>query len=277
MKPFALKFVTTAFLSASLALGAAPLNAGSSADLKLSGSSTVAPLMLEIGARYEDQINDDVRVFVETGGSSKGIADLRKDLADIAMVSRSLKSEESDLTAYTIARDGIAVVVHDSNPVANLSPDQVRDIFTGNITNWSQVGGPNQDIIVISKAEGRATFVVFNGYLGLKGSDIDADVIVGENVQMIKTVSQSEQAIGYVSIGAASVNIEFGSPIKLISLSDAEATVANVSNGSYQPTRPLNLVTKADPGEGIMQLIDYSKTDAVADLIVELTFSPATE
>jgi phosphate transport system substrate-binding protein len=167
--------------------------------------------------------------------------------------------------------------VHEANPVDILAPDQVREIFLGNITNWSEVGGPDEDIIVISKAEGSATFVVFNDYLDLKGSDIDAAVIVGENVQMIKTVSLSDFAIGYVSIGSAEVNIEFGSPIKLISLNEAAPTVANVANGTYAPTRALNLVTKAEYGAPVQALIDYSKSAAVTDLVVDLTFAPVTD
>ncbi len=251
-------------------------DAGSNSDLKLSGSSTVAPLMLEVGKKFEKE-NGSVRVFVESGGSSKGIADLRKGLNDIAMISRDLNPNEQDLAAHVIARDGIAVVVHKNNPVSKLSVEQIRGIFNGTFDNWKQVGGADQKLVVISKAEGRATFVVFNKHLNLKASEIDADLIVGENAQMIKTLSAVKQGIGYVSIGAAQVDIDLGSPMKLISMSDVEPTVENVSNGSYEPTRTLNLITKNKVRPSAKLLISYSRSPAVTDLIGELTFSPAKQ
>lgn len=253
--------------------------AESRTDIKLSGSSTVAPVLLEIANQFEDQGNVDYRVFVESGGSSKGIADLRKGLVDIAMVSRDLKQEEKDinLVAHTIARDGIAVVVHGDNTVPEITLKDIEGIFSGNIRNWSELGGDNEEIVVISKAEGRATFVVFMDFFGFSPSDIDADVIVGENAQMIKTITSMRQGIGYVSIGAAAMNIELGSPLRLISLSDVDATVESVSNNSYQPTRPLNLVTYLDRKTIVNDLIAYSQSDLVSEMITELTFTPATK
>lgn len=260
-----------AMISVSSMVSADPHN-----DVKLSGSSTVAPVLLEIANRYEKE-NSVGRVYVESGGSSKGIADLRKGLSDIAMVSRDLKQEEIDLglVAHTIARDGIAVVVHKDNPISNLTEQNISDIFSNKINNWSELGGDDKDITVISKAEGRATFVVFMDFFNFSPSDIEADVIVGENAQMIKTISSMTQGIGYVSIGAAAMDIEMGSPLKLISLSNVEASVASVANNTYVPTRPLNLVTFSDYDAGVEELIEYSQSDVVSDLITELTFTPA--
>src|SRR5262249_48034346 len=92
----------------------------------LTGSSTVAPLAAEIGKRFE-ALHPGVRVDVQTGGSSRGIADARQGLADIGMVSRALKPEENDLHAFAIARDGVCIIVHRENPVRTLTDQQVID------------------------------------------------------------------------------------------------------------------------------------------------------
>ncbi len=115
-----------------------------SGRLTLTGSSTVAPLVAEIGKRFES-LNPGVRVDVQSGGSARGIADARSGLADIGMVSRGLKSEEEDLKSFAIARDGIGMIVHRDNLVPTLSDEQVIAIYTGRLADWSEVGGAEVD------------------------------------------------------------------------------------------------------------------------------------
>src|SRR5689334_25117983 len=115
--------------AALLVLGSTSARAEEPDKLVLTGSSTIAPLALEIGKRFEQQ-NKGVRVDVQTGGSSRGVSDARSGLAQIGMVSRALKPEENDLTAYTIAQDGVCMILHKSNPVGTLSNDQVKAIYT---------------------------------------------------------------------------------------------------------------------------------------------------
>jgi phosphate transport system substrate-binding protein len=246
-----------------------------SSDLRLTGSSTVAPVMLEIAKLFERQ-GGKPRVFVETGGSSKGIADLRKGLSQIAMVSRPLKDSEADLTAHVIARDGIAALIHAENQVNEISKEDLRAIFTGEITNWSEVGGADRDIVVVSKGEGSATSVVLNNFLEITADQVRGDLVAAENAQMIKTVSLTPDSIGYVSIGAATVNIEFGVPIKLVPLGEVTATLENVADGSYQATRPLNLVIMGEASPDMIDLIAFSKSEAVGDIIRELSYTPVT-
>ena len=245
-------------------------------DLRLSGSSTVAPVMLEIGKSYEDAA-EGTRVFVETGGSGKGIADLRKGLTDIGMISRPLLDDEDDLIAHTIAKDGIAVLVGADNEVASLTPDQVRAIFTGEVDNWSEVGGADRQIVVVSKGEGSATSEVLNEFLGLTPDQIRGDLVAAENAQMIKTVAASPGSVGYVSIGAALVDMELGVPIRLIGLGDVEPTAENVANGSYKATRPLSLVTLKDPEGAAGELIAFSRSPEVASIITGLTYVPTAQ
>lgn len=240
----------------------------SAADSKLvlTGSSTVAPLAAEIARRFE-QRNPGVRIDMQSGGSSRGISDARSGLADIGMVSRALKAEEADLTAYLVARDGIGLIVHRSNPVVALSDDQVRAIYTGAVSNWSAVGGPDRRVTVVNKAEGRSTLELFLHYTGLKSNEIRAQVVIGDNQQGIKTVAGNPGAIGYVSIGSAEFEEAQGTPIRLLPMSGVPATVENVRNGTFPLARPLNLVTRGKPGELAQRFIRFAQSDQVDDLI----------
>ena len=146
--------------------------------LALTGSSTVAPLAAEIGKRFEE-LHPGMRVDVQSGGSSRGVADTRSGLADIGMASRAPNSDESDFKFFTIARDGVGVILHRDNPVRTLTDEQVVAIYTGKITDWSLVGGKAGKITVVNKAEGRSTLELFLHYFKLKNSDVKAQVVIG--------------------------------------------------------------------------------------------------
>ncbi|MTJ08867.1 MULTISPECIES: phosphate ABC transporter substrate-binding protein [unclassified Anabaena] len=244
--------------------------------LVLTGSSTVAPLAAEMGKLFESQ-HPDVRVDVQTGGSSRGIADARTGVANIGMVSRSLKEEERDLQAFEIARDGIGIILHKENPVKSLSNQQVIDIYTGKINNWQQITGKNAPITVVNKAEGRSTLELFLNYFQLKNSDIKASVVIGDNQQGIKTVAGNPQSIGYVSIGTAEFSINNGVPIKLLPLNGVTATTENIQNGTFPLSRPLNLVTKTQP-QGLDQaFIEFAQSPQVHDIVKKQDFVPISK
>ncbi len=241
--------------------------------LVLTGSSTIAPLAAEIGKSFEKQ-NPGVRVDIQSGGSSRGISDARSGLADIGMASRALKSEERDLKSFTIALDGIGLILHRDNLVKSLTDQQVIDIYTGKVTNWREVGGRDTRITVVNKAEGRSTLELFLHHFKLKNSDIKAHVVIGDNQQGIKTVAGNPGAIGYVSIGTAEFDVANGVPIKLLPMNGVAATVENVRNGSFPLSRPLNLVTKYIPMGLTRQLIDFARSKAVNDIVESQYFVP---
>lgn len=239
--------------------------------LVLTGSSTVAPLALEIGKRFEKQ-NPGVRIDVQSGGSSRGMADARSGLAHIGMVSRALKPEENDLVAHTIAMDGIGILLHRSNPVQSLTDEQIKAIYTGRVTHWKEVGGQDARITVVNKAEGRSTLELFLHHFALKNSEIKAHVVIGDNQQGIKTVAGNPAAIGYVSIGAAEYEAGRGTPIKLLPMAGTAATVANVRDGHFPLSRPLNLVTKGEPTGLARRFIEFARSPAVHDLVTAQFF-----
>jgi len=249
------------------------VSAAQAEKLVLTGSSTIAPLALEIGKRFE-RLHPGVRVDVQTGGSSRGISDARSGLADIGMASRALKAEEADLYAHPIALDGVALIVHKSNPIAALTEDQVRAIYTGKVSLWSEVGGAPRKIVVVNKAEGHSTLELFLHYFKLKNPEIRAHVVIGDNQQGIKTVSANPDAIGYVSIGTAEYEATHGTSIRLLPLHGVVASVEEVRSGKFPLSRPLNLVTKTPPTGLVKTFIEFSQSAGVKDLIDAQYFIP---
>lgn len=241
--------------------------------LSLTGSSTVAPLITEIAKRYE-KLHPNVRIDVQTGGTGKGIADTRIGTADIGMGSRPLKPDESDLVPYQIAADGVGLIVHAENPIRELTPEQIIGIYTDQIDNWKEIGGEDQPITVVHKAEGRATLEVFLQHFAIENPAVKADVIVGENQHAIKTVAGSKWAIGYVSIGTAESDIETGIPIRLLPLSGVAASTPNVASGAFPMSRPLNLMTTSSPSPLVESFIAYCQSAEVHDLVKSQYFVP---
>jgi len=239
----------------------------------VTGSSTVAPLMAEIARRFEEQ-HPGVRVDVQTGGSSRGIADARNGVANIGMVSRAGKDSETDLNWFLIARDGVTIIVDKSNPVTALTSDQVRAIYRREIKNWSEVGGNDLPITLVHKAQGRSTLEVFLGFFKLEDREISPDVVVGDNEQGIKTVAGNPGAIGYVSVGTAEYEAGRGTPIKLVSLDGVEASVASVAAGTFPLSRELNLVTSSEPQGIVGELVSFARSKDVNDLVRAQFFVP---
>lgn len=244
--------------------------------LVLTGSSTIAPLAAEMARRFES-LHPGVRVDVQTGGSSRGITDARQGVADIGMVSRALKDTEADLLAFSIARDGIAVIVHASNPVPELTDDQVRALFTGKISRWTAVGGPDIPVTVVNKAEGRSTLELFLTHFGLRNADVRAHVVIGDNEQGVKSVAANPGAIGYVSIGTAEHSAAAGVPIRLLPAGGVAPVAENVRNGSFPLARPLNLVSRGRPEGLAREFIEFARSPAASDLVGRLGFVPLGE
>ncbi len=249
---------------------------GPQGKLTLTGSSTVAPLAGELAKRYES-LHPGVRIDVQTGGSSRGIADVRRGTADIGMASRALKPGEEDLAAHTIALDGIAVIVHRDNPVASLSDEQVVAIYTDQVNNWNEVGGPDAPITVVNKAEGRSTLELFLAHYKLKAEDIRADVVIGDNQQGILTVSGDPNAIGYVSIGTAAYESSNGTPIRMLPMAGVVPSLATVRDGTFPLSRPLNLVTHGEVSQLAEAFITFCQSAGANDLVEAQYFVPIAE
>jgi len=259
------------FLLAILIIWGFTANAGE--KVIITGSSTIAPVISDLAKIYEGK-HSKVRIDVQTGGSSRGILDARKGLAQIGMVSRALKKNENDLKHFTLAKDGLAIIVHKSNPVTELTEDQIKQIYVKKITNWKTVNGEDKKIVVVNKAEGRSTLELFLKFFKLKNSQIKPDIIIGDNEQGIKTVSKNPNAIAYVSIGAAEYNASVGVPLKLLKFKGVDAKVQNVENGTYPLMRELNLVTREVPKGLADKFIKYVLSKEASQTIKDHYFVP---
>lgn len=241
--------------------------------LTLTGSSTLAPLAAEIGKRFE-QAYPKFQIDVQTGGSSKGVSDVRQGLNDIGMISRELKSSEKGLFTYAVARDGVCMIVNNANPINELSADQIRDIYTGKIKSWKELGLKDEVITTVHKSEAHSTLELFLHYFGLKNKDVHPSVIIGDNMQGIHTVEGNPWAIGYVSIGTAETVAKQGGKIKLLPLDGVQASVENLNKDLYPLSRKLYFVTKKQAHGNIKKFLDYATSAQVQDLVVQQSFIP---
>lgn len=241
--------------------------------LVATGSSTIAPLISDVARRYESE-HPNTRIDVQTGGSSRGLADVRRGLADVGMVSRSPREGEDDVGWHPVALDGLAIVVHAANPLESLTEEQVVAIYRGEIESWNDLGSQDAPITVVNKAEGRSTLEVFLAHFGLENQEIQADVVIGDNQQAIKTVVGNPDAIAYVSIGTAEYEATNGSPLRLLTLGGVVPSTEAVREGTYPLARTLHVVTAGEPEGAIEDFLDYLRSAAVVDLVESHFFVP---
>ena len=244
--------------------------------LVVTGSSTVYPLMTDIARRFE-RLNPGVRIDVRSGGSGKGIADLRGAVSDIAMVSRQLADNERDLFAFALCRDGAAIVVHRSNPLKELSSHQLSDLLTGNITDWKQLGARPGAIKLAWRTEGQAIPELLQNHLKLKPEQIRSHSTFFENADAIRFVANDRNAITVAALGVAERSVKSGVAIKLLAYEGIPASTGAVRDHTYLLSRPLILVTRSTPTGLQKRLVHYAVSEAVTDLHEKHGFVPYQE
>lgn len=241
--------------------------------LLLSGSTTMAPLLIEIAKRFRLQ-HPDLQIEVQMGGSGRGISDARQGKAEIGMVSRTLGESEHDLYAMPIARDGVAVIVHKDNPVNALSDRQLLDIYSGKLTNWRQVGGRDEPLQALAGPPEGASSELFAHYLRLPYDQIKAQGRFGPNAERIAAVAADPHAMIWVSVGEAERKARDGAPIKLLAVGGVAASSRTVRSGNYPIARPLTLVTRGTPTGTVRAFIEFCVSSQVTDLVLAFDFVP---
>ena len=238
-------------------------------SLKIAGSTSVFPLVTEIAEEFMKE-NPEYRVEVQAGGSNVGIESVKNNVVDIGMSSRDLTKEELDegLKPTVIAYDCIAVVVNPKNPVENLTLEQLRDIFSGKIKNWKEVGGPNKEIIVVNRDEASGTREAFHK-LVMGDTDFRDDAIVQPGSGQVKSfVASTVEAIGYVTLGVVD------DTVKVLNIDGVEPSIDSVKNNTYRIQRKLYLVTKGEPKGSAATFIDYCLSDKIQENVVKKHFIP---
>jgi len=220
--------------------------------LAFSGATTIQPIMEYIAPYYA--IENDYTLSIEGGGSDQGIKNVISGKSDIGMINRPLTNEEKASLDYTtIGYDATAFIVHKSNPVKGITRGQLIDIYKGKITNWSQIGGNNRPIILISKKCDRGTMRIIEEETGLfhpsnpKNNDETKKITrntwdSGSNNDAIVWVGGLFDAIGFVSSGSAVSNIQAGMPIKILAYEGVIPNEQNIFNNRYPIVRELNLI-----------------------------------
>jgi len=234
-------FMTAFVLTGAFAGGRNDSGTASSAaapyTIEVGGSTSVTPLMELLAEEYA-RIKPNIKVNINGTGSGDGITNTGITY-QIGMSSRDLTPAEQGrgLKAEIIAIDGIAVIVNSSNPVTNLSVEQIRGIYTGDITNWSQVGGGSSPIAVVSREAGSGTRGAFEEIIGFSGRLV-AGANESTSTGAIKAgIAQNPNAIGYISLGS------LDNTIKALSVGGVAASSANVVNGTYKVARPFIVLT----------------------------------
>lgn len=273
---------TLAFRSAALALlllmsslaGGQTLTGGlPSKPLVVTGSSTVYPLMTDIARRFE-RLNPGASIDVRSGGSGKGLADLRGGMSDIAMVSRELADNERDLFAFPLCRDGAAIVVHRSNPLTGLSRQQLSELLTGKITDWKQLGGHPGAVKLAWRTEGQAIPDLIREHLKLRPEQIRSHATFFENADAVGFVANDRNAVTVAALGVAERSVKSGAAIKLLAYGGIAASTRTVRDHTYLLSRPLILVARSAPTDLQKRLIDYATSRAVTDLHEKHGFVP---
>jgi len=244
-----------------------------SGKLRISGSSTMAPMMTAAGRRFSTR-HPGVQIEVRTSSTGQGIDDVTKGNADIGMASRALTDKESVLYSFAIARDGVCLIVHKNNPVQNLTNRQVFEIFTGKVNNWSKVGGNVAPIMPINAKEGFGSVELFTNFFSFRYADIKAEIVVSANPDRVKAIIANPNGIVYTSVGSAQQEMVAGAPIKLIAINGVAATAKNIRNGNYPMSRPLLLMTKEIPSGLAKAFISFSLSSQNSDIVLQHDFVP---
>jgi phosphate transport system substrate-binding protein len=237
--------------------------------IKVAGSTSVGPVIEALAEKYMGA-HTNVTINVEQTGSGPGVTSCGDGSADLGMASRALKDEEKTqyptMQATVLCTDGVAIVVSKDNPVTSLTAEQVKKIYTGEITDWSEVGGTAGRVTLYTRESTSGTREAFqNFFLGKddKGEQIEIDetlcIVATSNGEVGTDVENDATGIGYMSLGLVPNYNLTG-----VAIDGVEPTIDNLASGAYTYSRPFNLLTLGEPAGELKAFIDYCKSDAEA-------------
>lgn len=241
------------------------------ATIAISGSTSVGPLAEKLAMKYKETSED--KIEINQIGSSAGITNAISGVSEIGMSSRDLKEEEvaEGIEEIAIAYDGIVVVTHPTNNVKDLSMEQVKQIFTGEITNWKELGGEDLEIVVVSREDGSGSRDAFQEIVDYGSGELIKNAIIASGNGNIKTtVATNKHAVGFISFEYVDETI---APLKI---DGVEPTAKNVLNGQYKLSRPFLFVYKELSDNG-QQFIDYILSDAGQEIVAETGAIPVNQ
>lgn len=261
--------IGTVFIGATAMVGCTSSSGGTTKTsnvVSVSGSTSVGPVM-EAEAQAFKTKKPDVAIEINQIGSSAGIKNAMDGVSEIGMASRDLKPEEKQagLKEIEIAYDGIALITNKNNPVKDLTLAQIKDIYTGKITNWKDVGGKDAPIVVVSREDGSGTRDAFQEIVGFKAEELTVNSQISDGSGNIKSlVEGNENAIGYISFSYVD------DTVSALKVDGVEATPENVLNKSYKVSRPFLAVYKEDVlTETGKSFIDFILSEEGQDIVAK--------
>ena len=239
---------------------------GGSTTIAVSGSTSVGPLMEKIAEKYEES-NSNVSIEINQVGSSAGIKDAINGVSELGMSSRELKDDEkTEVKGTTIAYDGIAIITNKNNPIKNITLEQIKEIYTGKITNWKDIDSTKDaPIVVVSREEGSGTRDAFQEIIGYASEElIEEAMISNANGAVKETVAGNENAVGFVSFEY------LDDKINIVNVEGVIPDADNVKSGEYKISRPFLVVTKdGNLSEEGQKLIDYILSEEGQNIVKE--------
>lgn len=251
------------------------------------GSDTIVNLALAWAEQYQEE-NPDVRISVTGGGSGTGVAALINGTVDIANASRRIKEEEIaearskgiDPVEFIIARDAIAVIVNPENPVDELTLQQISDIYSGELANWTRVGGEDRPIVKLSRETNSGTHVYFLETVLRLGSKEDKTLfsmdtlLLPSSEGIIAEVRQNPNAIGYDGLGYVPDDLKTIAIAKELGGEYVLPSIESVNDKSYAIARDLYMYTNGEPSDVIREYLDWILSDEAQAIVAELGFVP---
>jgi len=229
---------------------------GQEETITIVGSTSVQPVAEQLATEYMKS-HPNVKVTVQGGGSSVGIKSAQDGTANIGTSSKNLKANESEgLTQWQIGLDGIAIVVNNENNLTGLTMDQVKGIFTGEITNWKEVGGPDAEINVVIREEGSGTrdavqeIVLGKDSSGNKVAFVSDAIVQSSTEAVQQAVAQDPNAIGFISFASVS-------DTKALQIDGVTPSEDTVLDGTYKIQRPFLFLVKGDLTGAVKEFVDW--------------------
>jgi phosphate transport system substrate-binding protein len=270
-----------------IALGVCACTSSRTRSIQIKGSDTMVNLVQSWAEKYMEE-NPGEFVAVTGGGSGTGFASLISRTCDIAMSSRNIKQKEIVLAnkqgvnpfEIKVALDGLAVVVHPSNPVDKLTMDQLAAIFSGKITSWKEIGGTDEKIVVLSREVNSGTHVYFKEHVLRRGDRTStaefapSALMLSSSQAIADEVMNNPAAIGYYGMGYITKSQKPVAVAKDAQSEYVEPTIENVINGSYPISRPLLLYTNGPPDGLIKKFVDFALSKEGQHIVLTTDFVP---
>ena len=236
------------------------------------GSTSMEYMIGAIGEAFTE-VHPDIKFTYNPTGSGAGIAAAEEGRCDIGLSSRALKDDEAKtLDGYVVALDGIVLVVNNDNKVSDLTLEQIKGIYTGQYTNWNQVGGDDHPIVLIGREAGSGTRDGFETVTDTKDACKYRQELTSTG-DVITTVSKNVNAVGYASLAAVS------DKIKALTVNGIHASAETIKDGSYKLQRPFVLVTKKgeEKSEAVKTFMDFAASKDAAGIITMTGVIPTHE